>query len=97
MPEKRFAEGIYFALPRAGAKEFVLGSISVKADLFIDWLNGEERNSSGYVNFDVLMSKAGKPYITVNDYRGKSESQPKPAVAAQAESTEPEEESADPF
>lgn len=75
---KRFAEGLYFALPRQNAPEFVLGSISIKADPFIDWLNGEERNDRGYVNFDVLMSKEGKPYIVVNNYQKvKSSAQPK--------------------
>lgn len=70
MPEKRFPEGIYFNPPRDGAPDYVVGSVSMKSVVFLEWLNGEQPNEKGFVNLDVLLSKeTGKPYLVVNDFK----------------------------
>lgn len=70
MAERRFAEGIYFQRPGEKSPAFVLGKISIKSSVFLDWFSGEAPNEAGYVNFDILVGReTGKPYIVVNDYK----------------------------
>ena len=80
---KRYCEGLYFNLPSENAPDFVLGKISIKADIFLEWLSAEQPNEKGYVNLDVLRSREGRPYCAVDDFK-KSVQQPptsqKPAV-----------------
>lgn len=67
--EKRFPEGIYFGFPAENAPEFVVGKISIKSSVFLEWLNTEKPNDSGYVNLEVLKGKKdGRPYCVVNDF-----------------------------
>lgn len=67
--EKRFPEGIYFGFPAENAPEFVVGKISIKSDVFLDWLNSEKPNDRGYVNLEILKGKKdGRPFCVVNDF-----------------------------
>ena len=68
---KEYPKGIYFNRPRENAPEFVLGSISIKKQEFLEWLDQKETNEKGYVNLDVLNGKEEKPYLAVNDYKPK--------------------------
>lgn len=69
MSEKKLAEGFYFKRPRAGAPDFVKGSLSMRTDDCILFLN-ENKNESGYVNLDLLLSKNGENlYFTLNDWK----------------------------
>jgi len=65
---KEYPKGLYYNAPRENAPDFVLGSISIKKQDFLQWLDQKEPNEKGYVNLDVLNGKEGKPYVTVNDY-----------------------------
>lgn len=67
MANKNYATGLYFNHKRQGAPEFVIGSISVKKDAFIQWLNSVKTNDKGYINIDVLDGKE-KPYCVLNEY-----------------------------
>lgn len=69
-----FAEGIYFNDAHEKAPDFVLGSISVMPDRFIEWLKDQEVSEKGYVRLKINRSKNGKPYIALDDW--KPESQP---------------------
>ena len=69
MSEKTFAEGIYFNDKHEKAPDFVIGSISIQYDKFIDWIAKQESNEKGYIKLDIVRSKAGKPYITLNTYK----------------------------
>jgi len=71
MSETKFVDGLFWNAPRENAPEFVLGSMSISKDSFIQWLAEVEPNEKGYVNVDLLMSKAGKPYFKLNDYKPK--------------------------
>ena len=63
------AKGLYFDRPREGAPEFVKGRMSIKVDEAIVMLK-EKKNDKGYVNLDLLMSKAkNKFYFTVDDWK----------------------------
>ena len=68
MADKIFCDGFNFKEPRDGAPDFVLGSISAKADKAIKFLQ-ENANDRGYVNMDVLRGKSGEPYIALNTWK----------------------------
>ena len=67
-----FANGVYFNLPHRDAPDFVLGSMSVKPEKFIEWIQQQEVNEYGYVRMKVLMPREGdKPYVCLDTYKGK--------------------------
>lgn len=66
------ANGVFFSKPRNGAPEFVKGSVSIKVDDAIPMLQ-KFKNEKGYVNLDLLKSKEGKLYFSVNTYKPKEE------------------------
>jgi len=68
MNDKKYAEGIYYNLPRKGAPEYVIGSVSFKKEQFLTWLTAQKENQAGYVNVDVLQGKE-KPYCKLNEYQ----------------------------
>ncbi len=69
------ASGFYFDKPREGAPDFVKGKLSIKVSEAMELIKKHE-NNAGYVNLDLLKSKAGKLYMTVNTF------QPKPKEEA---------------
>ena len=73
--EKIFADGMRFNLPRPKAPEYVKGSISIKVDNFINFLQTHAKN--GWVNLDLKESKKGVLYLELNTWQkgGTSESQ----------------------
>lgn len=78
-----YPEGIFFNKPRQGAPEFVRGSISIKAEQAIPFIE-KHKNEKGYVNLDVLLGKDGI-YLTLNEWK-KPESKPfEPISASEAE------------
>lgn len=62
-----FPKGIYFDKPKAGTPDFVKGKISLSEGI-IEYYN-ENKNEKGYVNIDLLVSKAGKLYLKTNDWK----------------------------
>lgn len=65
--DKTFAKGIYFKR-RESAPDFVIGNLSCKADEFTEFLN-EHKDEDGWVNFNILKSQAGKPYIEKDNWQ----------------------------
>lgn len=77
MNDKIFADGIYFDAPKDGTPDFVKGKVSFNVSKAIIFLK-ENENEKGYVNLDLLKSKAGKLYFQLNnwvpeDMKGKEE------------------------
>lgn len=66
MSEINFPKGLMVKQPRQGAPEFVKGSISVKSAEFIEYLKGMKDE---WVNFDIKVSKDGKWYCALNDWK----------------------------
>jgi hypothetical protein len=66
--ETVLAKGFYFDKPREGAPDFVKGKLSVKVAEAVELLKKYE-NNAGYVNLDLLKSKEGKLYFTVNTWQ----------------------------
>ena len=61
--EKEFPQGIYFKLPNAKAPDFVKGSLSIKVQDAIHWL---QQQQGEWVNIDLKESRDGRPYSEVN-------------------------------
>jgi len=76
MADKRFPDGIIFKLPRENAPDYVIGGISIKKKEALEWIKKEEGD---WINLDLLVSREGKGYCAVNDY--KKPSNPKPEEA----------------
>lgn len=72
MSNKIFADGLSFFLPREGAPDFVLGTISVQPEKFNDFLKKslEYVNASGYLYLSVKKSKEnGRAYVEIDTYK----------------------------
>jgi len=65
--EKEFPKGIIFKKPREGAPDFVKGSLSFKVDEFVEYL--QKNINNGWVNLDLKVSKGGKLYLDLNDWK----------------------------
>jgi hypothetical protein len=70
MSEKVFAKGLYAKAKNEKAPAFVKGSLSIKVEDFITFLN-EHKNEQGYVNLDLLENKTdpSKWNATINDFK----------------------------
>ena len=75
MSEKTFANGIIFKEPSSKAPDFVVGSLSVKKSEFIPFLNSQ---IGDWVNLQIKLSKAGKPYIELDTWKPNKEETKEP-------------------
>ena len=62
------ADGFFFDRPKEGAPDFVKGRLSIQAEKATALIN-QYKNEKGYVNLDLLKSKEGKLYMTVNTWK----------------------------
>lgn len=62
------ASGFYFDRPRDGSPDFVKGKISVQIEKAIPFLE-KYANEKKYVNLDLLVSKEGKLYLRLNNWK----------------------------
>jgi len=68
MSDVKFIDGMFAKEPHEKVKSFVPANISIKKEVFQAWLaqqNGE------WVNIDVKISKSGKWYCQLNEYKPK--------------------------
>jgi hypothetical protein len=68
--EKQFADGIIFKLPNDKAPDFVKGSILIKVEDAIKWLQSQGKD---WVNLDLKVAQSGKAYAEVNTWQPKSD------------------------
>ena len=73
--DKEFASGIYFNSPSDKAPDFVKGSLSVKPEAFISWLQSQKPNSKGYVRMSIKESKNGRLYVELDTWEPKMPSE----------------------
>lgn len=69
--ETIFTDGLIFKKPREGAPDFIKGNMSFKVNDFIAFL--QKHNNNGWVNVDLKVSKGGKLYTQLNDWKLKEE------------------------
>ena len=58
--------GLFFTPKKEQQPDFVLGNLSAKR---IDLIAFLQTQSADWVNMQVLMSKAGKPWIKIDDWK----------------------------
>lgn len=64
------AKGLYFKEPHQNAPDFVKGRLSVKNEDFIAFL---KEQGGEWTNLQIKVSKAGKPYVEVDDWKPSEE------------------------
>ena len=65
-----FPKGLSVKAPHEKAPDFVKGSISIKKEVFLDWLSHQQGE---WVNLDIKTSKKdGKYYAQVNDWKAEN-------------------------
>ena len=84
MSDIEFAAGIYWNDKHEKAPDFVIGSISVQPDKFIEWLERQETSDKGYVRLQVKYAKSGKAYVALDNWKPQ-EKQEKPRAAQKAD------------
>lgn len=60
-------DGIIVKEPPQNAPQFVKYNLSFKIDEFIQELKNND--NKGWVNAQILLSKGGKPYVKINNYK----------------------------
>jgi len=76
--ETIFGEGFIFKRPHEKSPDFVKGSMSVKVDEAIAFL--QKYNNNGWVNLDLLASKDNsKLYFKLNTWKPKEDTATPPA------------------
>lgn len=68
MDDDQLVDGMFVKAPRAGAPDFVKGSISVQVDKAIEYLQ-KHKKEDGYVNMDILLSKKNTLYLKRNNWK----------------------------
>lgn len=63
--EKIFADG-FILKRREKAPDFVLGSLSVKLEEALPFLNANQKN--GWVNLNLMVSNTGKYYVELDTF-----------------------------
>ncbi len=66
--EKVFAKGFVFK-KRDNAPDFVVGSVSIKVDEAMQFI--DENNFNGWVNLNIAMGRSGKYYIELDTWQPK--------------------------
>ncbi|MCK5236053.1 MAG: hypothetical protein KAR06_03625 [Deltaproteobacteria bacterium] len=66
MSDIKFVDGLFIKAPNENAPDFVKAAISIKRSALISWLTKQEGD---WINLDAKESKAGKWYISVNDFK----------------------------
>jgi hypothetical protein len=66
MSDKEFPEGLILKAPRDGARDYVIGSLSIKRGEFLNWLNGREGD---WVNLNLKRATSGKWYAEVDNWK----------------------------
>ena len=64
--EKVFAEGFMFKM-KPDSPEWVVGSLSLKADEAIAFITKNSQN--GWVNLNINIGKSGKPYVELDTWK----------------------------
>ncbi len=67
-----FVKGLFVNQPDEKTPDFVKAKLSIKAEEFKQYLD-EKVNDKGYVNVDILVSKAGKVYPKLNEWKPTAE------------------------
>ena len=65
--DKIMADGMFFKEKHQNAPDFVIGGLSIKIDQFAKFV--KDHKDGDYLNFQVLKSKKGNPYIVLDTWK----------------------------
>lgn len=86
--EKIFADG-FILKRREKAPDFVLGSLSIKLEEALPFLNSNQKN--GWVNLNLMLSNTGKYYVELDTFvPKKQEGNTQPTASAPSVAVETE-------
>lgn len=66
---QNYPSGFYYNTPHPNAPDFVLASMSIRPDVFIEWLKEQTPNEHGYVRLTAKRGKEDKPYVVLDTYK----------------------------
>ncbi len=66
--ENKFIDGLFVHQPNEKAPDWVVGNLSFNATKFTKYL-ADNRDEKGWVNVDLLRSKAGELYAKKNEWK----------------------------
>ena len=66
MSDVKFVDGLMVKKPHQNAPDFVKGSLSIKREELITWLQAQQGE---WINIDLKESKKGSWYAQVNDWQ----------------------------
>lgn len=66
MSDKKFIDGLLVKPPRDKAPDYVIGSISMKREELIRWL---QEQSGEWINADIKVAQSGNWYAQVDDWK----------------------------
>lgn len=75
-----YAKGIYFNKPHERAPKFVLGNISIKKEVLVDWLNEQTPTEKGYIKLQVLEGRE-KPEVKLDEWAHNQDKKPKDDIS----------------
>jgi len=68
MPDKIFPKGINIRKPSENAPDFIKSNIGIHLGDFIAWAE-QYTDVKGWINLDLKLSKEGKQYLELNQYK----------------------------
>ncbi|MBC7509884.1 MAG: hypothetical protein H7320_14225 [Ferruginibacter sp.] len=73
MADNKLVEGIRYFAKRENAPEFVLGTLVISPRILVDFIKNNpdvltEYNSEKQLKMQILRSKAGNPYLAVDNF-----------------------------
>ena len=81
--EIEFVEGMIVKAPHEKAPDFVKANISIKVEDLGKWLRAKYKAGDEWVNIDVKVSRGGKWYAAVSNFKPKTkEEERKPSKSA---------------
>lgn len=81
--ESILVDGMFFKKPHENAPDFVKGSVSMKADELVAFLQ-KHKKADGWVNVDLLKSKDGsKLYFKLNTFQPEKKTDTAPVNAGE--------------
>jgi len=84
--DKEFVDGLSIKPPISGAPDFVKCQISIKRKDLGNWLRGKEDD---WINIDVKVSKKGKWYAEVNNWKPQAKQETTQEAAPQQDEDDP--------
>ena len=78
MSETVFADGFILKAPHENAPKFIKGSLSVKVDEAIKFLE-DNKDARGWVNLDLKVGQSGKWYVQRNEWKPEPKEEGAPA------------------